>query len=362
MQHGPGAAGSPSISRLAALDALRGIAALNVVLLHFTTDFHRDFSPARESAVSWVIGNYGVHLFFLISGFVILMSAERAKGPRDFAVSRFSRLYPPYWLAVVLTTVVLIAFPVVDTPDAPRLLRRAIVGLTMFQSWVGIGSVDSVYWTLQVEMSFYLILLLLIWRRAVDKILGVMTALVVVALLDQVFVARPLGDAYTYVRQILFLDNAYLFATGIVIYKLRHGFRRRYAVILALCALCPATADFFPHHPPIDTLMAVLLAGTVYLATTDRLSWLVNAPLLFLGRISYSLYLIHHWIGLIFLHYADRLGVEPNLALVLSIALCVSLAAAMTRYVEQPSLRWMRERLAQRRHDVPATTRPEASR
>lgn len=333
--------------RLKSLDSLRGIAALSVMLLHFTTDFHRDFRPTRVSSLEWTYGAYGVHLFFLISGFVILMTAEKSARPYDFFVSRFSRLYPPYWAAIFVTTILLIAVPTTGAPDAPHLLRRAAVDLTMLQNWVNVGSVDSVYWTLQVEMSFYLVLLILIWRKAVDNAIGVMTGLVVLALCDHLFVPRPWSTTYAYLRQGMFLEHAYLFTTGMVLYKIRNGFSLRYALVLLLCALCPATATYFPNDPPIDASIAISLALVVYLATSGRADWIASRPLLYLGGISYSLYLTHHWLGQVFLNHADGWGMNPNFALVAAVSLCLLAASIMTYLIERPSLRWLRQSLSQ---------------
>jgi peptidoglycan/LPS O-acetylase OafA/YrhL len=327
---------------LESLDALRGLAACSVMLLHFTLDFHRDFGPARISFVSWNYGGYGVHLFFLISGFVILMTAEKIAKPYDFVAARFSRLFPPYWTAVLLTTTLLTAWPMAGVPSALHLLRRAVVNLTMFQSWVSVGSVDSVYWTLQVELSFYLILLILIWRKALGAALKVMTGLVVLALLDHLLVPRPLSAPYAYVRQILFLEWVYLFTAGMVLYKMRTGFKPQYAAILVLCALCPATAGYWPNNPRVDTGIVLMLGGVMYLATTGRAQFLARQPLVFLGWISYSLYLTHHWVGLVFLKRADNWGMNPNVALAAAITLCLVVASGMAFLVERPSQRWFR--------------------
>lgn len=332
--------------RLGALDTLRGVAALNVVLLHFTTDFHRDFTPARLSSISWGYGAYGVHLFFLISGFVIFMTAERTQRAYDFIVSRFSRLYPPYWAAVVFTTAVLIAVPLAGGPTPAHLSRRALIDLSMFQSWGRFGSVDSVYWTLGVELSFYLVLLVLIWRKALNMAIPVMTGLVVLALCDHLLIRRPLSVPYDHLRNLLFLEYAYLFTAGMVLYRIRQQFKPVYLLVLALCALCPATANYWPNHPPVDAVIAAGLAVLMYFATSGRLDWIASRPLVFLGGISYSLYLTHHWVGLLFLKAADNRAINPNLALAMAIGLCLVLATAMTYLIERPSLRWLRAVMA----------------
>src|SRR5699024_10591942 len=94
--------------RLRAMDALRLLAALAVVLFHFTTRDHgrwgaqlpHEVFPALSHVVRY--GYAGVHLFFTISGFVILMSVW-GRSPRQFVASRISRLYPAFWVAVLAT-------------------------------------------------------------------------------------------------------------------------------------------------------------------------------------------------------------------------------------------------------------------
>lgn len=83
-------------SRFRELDGLRGIAALAVVLSHFTGTHNLRYvdDPAPLFDAWW--GGFGVQLFFMISGFVILMSAERARRASDFAIARIARLYPAY--------------------------------------------------------------------------------------------------------------------------------------------------------------------------------------------------------------------------------------------------------------------------
>src|SRR5699024_4925121 len=95
--------------RLRAMDALRMVAALAIVVFHFTTrDNGRwgDVLPFEVFPDVSAIARYGyaaLHLFFTISGFVILMSVW-GRTPRQFIASRVSRLYPAFWIAVLLTS------------------------------------------------------------------------------------------------------------------------------------------------------------------------------------------------------------------------------------------------------------------
>ncbi len=93
-------------SRVGELDALRGLAVLSVVAFHYTTFYQQEQGHLQPLGFGFPAGNYGVHLFFLISGFVIFMSLERTRSAMDFAVSRFSRLFPAYWAAMAITAAV----------------------------------------------------------------------------------------------------------------------------------------------------------------------------------------------------------------------------------------------------------------
>src|SRR5690348_11363931 len=102
---------SPSkVDRLYEIDALRIIAAVAVVVYHYTfADFAGGLTMTAFPQISPVTryGYLGVDLFFVISGFVCLLTALNRK-PHQFVISRIVRLYPAYWVAVTLTTVAVV--------------------------------------------------------------------------------------------------------------------------------------------------------------------------------------------------------------------------------------------------------------
>ena len=90
--------GTAAAKRLAWLDALRGIAALCVVFDHLS---YSVLQPVRASVYHWFDpGQYGVFVFFLVSGYIVPASLERKGSVRGFWVSRVFRLYPLYLFAV----------------------------------------------------------------------------------------------------------------------------------------------------------------------------------------------------------------------------------------------------------------------
>ena len=106
-------------TRLEELDVLRGLAALAVAGTHYTT-MCRDVGTL-DWTFHW--GMYGPPLFFVISGFVILMSVRKRPEAVDFLVSRASRIYPTYWLAVPIAFVAFRYFPLPGHFNSERAAR-----------------------------------------------------------------------------------------------------------------------------------------------------------------------------------------------------------------------------------------------
>jgi peptidoglycan/LPS O-acetylase OafA/YrhL len=157
-------AARPASSRLAWLDALRGFAALCVVFDH--TSYHV-LLPVRQFLYHWLdFGQYGVFVFFLVSGYIIPASLERKGSVRGFWTGRVFRLYPPYILALGISLVGF-AFGVVSLASANRhWLIAALSWLLMMPNMMAGANVPNVTWTLSYEMVFYLVVAALFSLRA----------------------------------------------------------------------------------------------------------------------------------------------------------------------------------------------------
>jgi peptidoglycan/LPS O-acetylase OafA/YrhL len=171
-------------SRFAHIDALRAVAALLVVWTHTS----ESFLPATASQVwpndlarAFDFGRIGVVVFFLVSGFVIPSSLERG-GPRlalarEFIVRRFFRLYPLYWLSIPLG--VLTAHIIFGEGFG---WAAFLANFTMIQEFLGFESAEGLYWTLQTELVFYaicLVLFLLFGLRSTGVVAAAASALCV---------------------------------------------------------------------------------------------------------------------------------------------------------------------------------------
>jgi peptidoglycan/LPS O-acetylase OafA/YrhL len=122
----------PVANRLQELDALRGIATMLIVFLHLTTE-------NGKIKGFFTLGVTGVDLFFIISGFVILLTLEKTRNWQDFVVSRFSRLYPVYWASVILIGLLMFLR---GTPFTSSWIKL-FANMTMFQAYFKIKDLDG---------------------------------------------------------------------------------------------------------------------------------------------------------------------------------------------------------------------------
>lgn len=334
--------GTPTSSRLSELDALRGIAALLVVLFHYTTRYQDLYGHSQAPLFTLPWGHYGVNLFFMISGFVIFMTLERTRRPLDFVVSRFSRLYPAFWTAVILTFLIT---SWLGLPGKTVSLPTALANLSMFHSLFGIAHVDGVYWTLEVELIFYawaLLIFRLGWLAHIHLLLGLLFAL---RLIYFGFETGLQIDLPWTVFRLLILKFIPWFGAGIMIYRLSqtagpHG--RDWGVLLAAILLL-AIVD-----GPVIAVLAAGLAALLYGATSGRLPVLRQPVLVWLGAISYTLYLLHENIGWAVMRQLQAAGLNSNLSILVVLALSLGLATLLTRLVEQPAMHWIRTRYKRR--------------
>lgn len=317
--------------RLGELDALRGLAALAVVLFHFTTRYDIAIGHTDQMLVTVPWGHFGVQFFFGISGFVIFMTLERTKRPMDFVVSRFSRLYPAYWAAIAVTTAVVWA----GSLDQLRIPATAVlINLSMLQGLFGVPSVDGAYWTLLVELSFYAVMFGLYRLKLLGRIEWVLVGWIGLKWLWWLVPDLPFRVGVLLVQQYI-----PFFALGICAYRL-------YAKEKAVSAVAPVAAFAMITILAIDGwqhfAVSVMVAAVFWAFAAGRAGWLAWPPLVWLGGVSYTLYLLHENIGWTAIAALAEMGVNSNLSAVVALGLVLGLAAAITRFFERPAMRWIR--------------------
>ncbi|MEJ3745059.1 acyltransferase [Actinomycetes bacterium KLBMP 9797] len=329
--------------RLYALDLLRFGAAMFVVAYHFvfanstevwgTNTASLFTSPVRTLAsYGWL----GVELFFLISGFVICMSCW-GRSLRDFFISRVVRLVPAYLVAVLLTAAVLSLWP---PPKGSPNLPTIIGNLTMMQGLLGIQNIDDPYWTLLVELKFYLLFAIVVafgltYRRVV--LFCMLWATVAIFAYTAQF--KPLSMAVE-------PRYAAYFVAGVALYLIhRFGHSLLLWAIVALTFAVNAVSlerRVAPHREsglPISWKVALLFLVIFYvlvigvaLGWFSRLRW---RGLVTIGALTYPLYLLHMSNGrAVIRQFRDDLPAWVLLAGVVAAALL--LAYLVNRFVERP--------------------------
>ncbi len=322
--------------RITQIDGLRAIAALSVVAYHYTTRFDEQFSHISDLGVSISWGYLGVYLFFAISGFVIFMTLDRCRTPMDFVASRFARLFPAYWAAVALTW---LTMQVVSVPGYAISLPQAVANLSMVHVFFGVPDVDGVYWSLQLELIFY-VWMLAIWATGLLRY-----ATIIGYLWVGVAFAWGLGEYVLGVHipksipRFLLLEIIPWFVIGMTLYVTLRDARWRLPQI-ALLALCVATVAL--RGEPERAVAAVITIGLVACASRNLLTGLSWRPLMFFGSISYPLYLIHEKIGWGTLLWLEGRYSSAWLAVAVAFAGCVALATILHYAVEDPARRWLR--------------------
>ncbi len=318
-----------------------------VVFFHFTMG-------RKEAQLGFKLGTTGVDLFFIISGFVIFMSLTKVKNSRDFIINRVSRLYPTYWTCVSITFLLIIIDKICKHSDIPFI--QYIGNMTMFQYYFRIPDLDGCYWTMIIEMIFYIGILFLFQFKVLRYLnfLGI-TLSVILAICTSVFnnnnpVINRLFQA------IPLLQFIPLFFAGTVFYKMyteKTKLLENYAIVI-ICLVCQillfnysGRSRLFISHFEYG-IMVTLYFCLFTLFINGRLKFVVSKVTLFLGKISFALYLIHEHISIdiIIPFLVNKLHVNFWIASVcITLPIIIGLAALITYKIEVPFSKKMKEKL-----------------
>lgn len=331
--------------RLPSLDLMRFFAAASVMVYHYT--YH--FSTPTDSTLSALEsitrhGYLGVELFFMISGFVILWSASNRSAAR-FARARILRLFPEFWVSVVLSAIIFGAIPGGFGKDLS--VSAFLVNLAMIPQYLGAPYVDGVYWTLGVEIKFYVLVFVLIAANQIRNAELWLYAWIVVCL------AASVTNVGGVIRSLIIFPYGSFFAAGGVYFLIHEsGWSARRGVALAAClALCVYHAldgmNGFIDEAHITAAARAATASTVT-AMFALFALVVVQPVggryanafAAAGALTYPLYLLHNIGKEIFFFGVSELA-EPARVL-FAAAFSIALAYAVFRFSSrrvQPALR-----------------------
>lgn len=329
------------------LQSVRGIAALVVVFSH-TLNFFR--LPPGTEWTALANGHAGVVIFFVLSGFVLSRSLENVRTMADtirWYTKRLFRIYPAIWAASLLALAYLALLhwrvPIADESSwiQGRYREDRWDMLHVAASFAGmLAFLLPQLWTITVELvgSFFMPFFKRVMDRGRAPILGLLAVLLVICLL--------------FSEQTYYGIAAYMvdFAVGMALAEVpasRVGFLARFKVPLAVAALAMllfarwgylgSLHGFAPHM--IELVGAVLLVMLVVHCRLGgrTLQW---SPVIWVGNISYSVYLVHFPVMSILSKVVGQTpfgAVEKNLLLtVATVAVTLPLSDLLFRFVERP--------------------------
>jgi peptidoglycan/LPS O-acetylase OafA/YrhL len=350
--------------RLSALDGLRLACALAVAGYHFGDSWRLDgvHPPAYflpDAAPVLIYGFLGVEVFFMISGFVIVLSGW-GRSVREFAASRAARLYPAFAVCVLITATVVTVLPVtgglpVEGAPSPR---DVLVNLTMLAEPLNTPLTDTVYWTLWAELRFYLIFAGLIAAGLTDRRLRLFcTGWLAAAVVLPAFPGAALSE-------VVMPEWAPYFIAGATMVLLRRNRTdRRLWVLLAACWLVGLhhvyvrALDLRPGFDvpawPAPVLLtgayAVLLVLALGGADRLRLPGLATA-----GALTYPFYLLHQRVGYSLIRTAhQRTGLSAPVLITGAVVVLLVAAWLVHRLVERPLAPLLRRHILRTRKSVP---------
>jgi len=236
----------------------------------------------------------------MISGFVILMSIEKQKSSKKFIRSRIIRIYPIYWVIATFTFVYYYILNLAHLP-APYVqipFYDYAVNLTMFQYYFNVPNIDGSFWTLIIEVLFYIFMVVIIQFNALKKIISI--GIGFSGFIFLYFFAINQGWVSDFSDLFPLLYHFPLFFMGILFYKLFQDKTKIGSYTLLIFANLflmlyiseyGRTSSFMEDNE--YALLLVSFVALFYLFIYGKLKFISNKVTSFLGRISYALYLVH---------------------------------------------------------------------
>lgn len=325
--------------RLASIDVLRGLAAILVVLQHSVEHYDNALIHyVHQNVINF--GQIGVLVFFMISGYVIPYSqAGSGRDLNAFWLARFFRIYPLYIFVILTNLFITFALFRVSVPN----LGGALLAHVIFvQEWIGLPNFGGPSWTLFLELVWYGLFAVLVFvRREKDAGLlywGLMACLAAFLVLNLILQRQlPFG-------KIAFLVSFFL---GYITYLFRTETLRldRYrlyfgtSLVLTLIIMFVSYAVFRDDAKPGISFLCILLnwltATAIFLGLLFFRSEGYSRILIYLGTISYSIYLLHDTV----VHLFRFSRIDSMIYVPLTLPITIALAHLTYTYVERPGIR-----------------------
>jgi peptidoglycan/LPS O-acetylase OafA/YrhL len=342
------------VGRIVFADALRGVAALSVVVAHYGLAFWITGETiglianvpsvavgVMPDATAWMLGfhpefsfaAFGVSLFFLISGFVIPISLDRL-GAIAFLRARAWRLIPTYMAGFLFTLAALtFASWFYDRPF-PYSLSDALAHLIPgVRAITRTTFIDYVVWTLEIEIAFYILCAgLASWMRRASLLVLILPTVLLILSTSRYGVPAYVFPSYPPALDFMFLG---------VVFSFHHSGKLGVAWALAagLFVAVTSLAAVYLTQGMITVCSYGWSLALFFGAYVLRAKFPDIAPLRWLAAISYPLYVVHGIMGYVAMRIMIDFGIIPGATVLIAFGWAVSVSAALHVLVELPTQR-----------------------
>ena len=352
---------TPAQGRYGCLDGFRGVLAIGVFILHSFTAYVYFTTGRWEWSTSHLFNQLGqtpVALFFMITGFLFTQKASAPKlNWKQLYISRFARLFPLYAIIVIIVLAIVLALSKGVLRESPAILAQETMRWLAFvcfgrpninaypMTWTIIAGVN---WSLDYEIRFYVFgipLLYFLSRFLTPPQMLKLSAVLLAGFFAAVLVkGRMYGFPFHMMHFLCGIFSAYIYAQPRLLIIIRHIAFRLIAAALAMLLLSFSNAHGF---------LPILFSLVLFLAVAGGLSglgFLKSRPALWLGDISYGIYLIHGlivWLTLSALKKYNLLAgidlLEYSVIILICGGLVTAIASLSFAFVERPALKFFKK-------------------
>jgi peptidoglycan/LPS O-acetylase OafA/YrhL len=316
-------------NRFEYIDALRVVGAASVISFHY---FSNGISNGSITSIGLTpfseiakYGYLGVQLFFVVSGYLILMSTNRSAW--EFAKGRVKRIYPLYWMAIILITA--ITYLPTLSKNQPDFLQ-ILASITMFPTAFDQGWIDGAHWFMLIEIQFYLLIFVLLKLRAGKHLPTIFPIWAIVILIWYVFDLNRFNIWYLY-------GPFSFICGGAIIYSIKQSGWNLLRVVGLIAAITGGlysrlgSLDYLSeirntqYSATVVTVIVLIIFGLLLLTLLPKISNMHIPGAVFLGAITYPLFLIHGRLGYMAL---ERFATEQNKYLIYSLLIILAISIA----------------------------------
>ncbi|MBQ3426765.1 MAG: acyltransferase [Clostridia bacterium] len=328
------------MKRIYGFDYIRGISAILIMLYHYTVHYYDSYYDMGiehgRMGVWW--GCYAVSAFFMLSAYLTVCNLRENENAGRFLLKRAIRLYPTYWAAIIITTVLTLVF------EANKFIGvvPTLINFTTLQGFLNVKSVDGVYWTLRCELLFYVLIAIVIKLKMVKRTDIVCSIWLAVAVCYKIAVAH-FGKNVIFSACDLFImtKQAPAFVLGVSAAAIVKNKKSIHAYINSAAALYLSGMIYRTLFIAIVLILMIIFASSNWKFKYDK-------PIVYIASISYPLYLLHQRMGYIILRSFNvtEYGIKAGIVTALCVVIGILTASMLHTFVEIPSGKYFKRKLS----------------